>query len=152
MTTRHNNLVDKPELHEAREHGLLNIGEAARASGVSAKSIRHYETVGLIPPAKRTFANYRLYTRNDVETLRFIRHARNVGFSLENIQALLTLWQDRNRNSADVKRMTLGHIRELDSKINELQAMRNTLQKLANCCKGNNRPECPILQELAGED
>jgi MerR family copper efflux transcriptional regulator len=142
----------KPELSDARAQGLLNIGEAARDSGVTAKSIRHYESIGLIPPANRTFANYRLYTRNDVETLRFIRHARNVGFSLDNIQSLLALWHDRNRSSADVKSMTLSHIRALDGKIRELQSMRDTLQKLASSCKGNNRPECPILQELAGED
>lgn len=148
----HRRSAGKPELSAAREQGLLNIGEAASASGVGAKSIRHYESVGLIPPAKRTFANYRLYTRNDVETLRFIRHARNVGFSLDSIRDLLALWHDRNRNSADVKRMTLGHIKELDSKIRELQSMRDTIRKLASACKGNNSPECPILQELAGKD
>jgi MerR family copper efflux transcriptional regulator len=142
----------KPELSDAKAQGLRNIGEAARESGVSAKSIRHYESIGLIPPANRTFANYRLYTRNDVETLRFIRHARNVGFSLDSIHELLGLWHDKSRSSADVKQMTLEHIRELDGKIRELQSMRDTLQKLASCCKGNNRPECPILQELASED
>jgi MerR family copper efflux transcriptional regulator len=147
-----NTRTTKPELTDAREAGLLNIGEAASFSGVSAKSIRHYESIGLIPPATRTFANYRLYTGNDVETLRFIRHARNVGFSLDSIRDLLALWHDRNRNSADVKRMTLGHIAELEGKIRELQSMRDTLQKLASSCKGNNRPECPILQELASKD
>jgi MerR family copper efflux transcriptional regulator len=148
----HSNPTGKPGLSEAREHGLLNIGEAARASGVSSKSIRHYESVGLIPPARRTSANYRLYSQNDVETLRFIRHARNVGFDLDSIQNLLALWHDKARNSADVKKLTLEHIRRLDDKISELEVMRNTLQKLARSCKGNNRPDCPILQKLAGAD
>jgi MerR family copper efflux transcriptional regulator len=138
----------KPEMAEARNQGLLNIGEASTASGVSAKSIRHYESVELIPPANRTYSNYRLYTQKDIQTLRFIKHARGLGFSIEQIKALLSLWQDRNRSSADVKRVALGHIRELNQKIGELESMRNTLQALAQHCHGDARPECPILEGL----
>ncbi|HEY0962569.1 MAG TPA: Cu(I)-responsive transcriptional regulator [Pseudomonadales bacterium] len=127
----------------------MNIGEAAQASGVSPKSIRHYESVGLMPPAHRSDSNYRLYIQADVQTLRFIRHARTVGFSIERIRDLLTLWQDRNRSSADVKTLALQHIAELDRKIDELQAMRTTLNALASNCHGDLRPDCPILEQFA---
>jgi len=139
----------KPEMAEARSRGLLNIGDAAAASGVSAKSIRHYEQIGLIPPANRTFANYRLYTQQDVHTLRFIRSARALGFSIAKIGELLNLWQDQQRNSADVKQLALQHVAELDAQIRDLQAMRDTLATLAGSCHGDDRPDCPILAGLA---
>lgn len=144
--------AEKPEMAAARQQGLLNIGDASAAAGVSAKSIRHYEAIGLIPPATRTYANYRLYTHGDVQTLRFIRHARGLGFSIEKIKALLSLWQDRKRTSAEVKKVALSHIAELDSKINEMESMRNTLKTLAHHCHGDGRPDCPILDEFASED
>ena len=139
------------ELAEARGQGLLNIGQAAAASGVSAKKIRHYETIGLIPAAGRTFSNYRLYSHNDVHTLQFIRRARDLGFPLPAIKELLGLWQDRRRRSADVRRIALGQVAELDARIAEMQSMRRTLQHLAESCHGDQRPECPILDDLAND-
>jgi Cu(I)-responsive transcriptional regulator len=144
-----NTPVPKPEMAVARSQGLLNIGEAAAASGVSAKSIRHYEQTGLIPPAHRTFANYRLYSSSDVHTLCFIKSARALGFSIRDIGKLLNLWQNQRRTSADVKKLALQHVAELDARILEMQAMRDTLKKLAHSCHGDKRPECPILQGLA---
>ena len=128
----------------------LNIGEAAAASGVSAKMIRHYEAIGLITPTERTASNYRLFNENDVHILRFIRHARDLGFSIEQISTLLGLWKNKRRNSANVKKLALQHIAELDAKIEEMQTMRRTLQQLAQHCHGDERPECPILDELEG--
>ena len=131
----------------------MNIGEAAKASGVSAKMIRHYESIALIKPGKRTEAGYRVYGENDLHTLRFIKRARNLGFSLEQIRGLLSLWQDGSRASADVKAIAMGHVHELEQRIRELTEMRDTLRHLAQACAGDNRPDCPILQELAtGED
>jgi MerR family copper efflux transcriptional regulator len=138
----------KPEMAEARSQGLLNIGEAAKASGVSAKSIRHYEDSGLIPPAHRTFANYRLYSQADVHTLRFIKSARGLGFSIPDIGKLLNLWQNQGRSSADVKKLALGHVAELDERIREMERMRDTLRDLARNCHGDKRPDCPILKGL----
>jgi Cu(I)-responsive transcriptional regulator len=129
----------------------MNIGEASRASGVSAKMIRYYESIGLIPPAGRTEAGYRVYTDRDVHTLRFIRRARSLGFSVEQMAELLALWRDRSRASADVKRLALRHVDALKAKIAELEAMASTLQHLAEHCHGDDRPECPILEELADE-
>ena len=129
----------------------MNIGEASAASGVSAKMIRYYESVGLIPEAPRTEAGYRIYEGNEVHTLRFIRRARDLGFSVKDISQLLALWQDRNRASADVKAFALQHIDELNTKIAELEAMVKTLEHLASNCQGNNRPDCPILDGLARE-
>ena len=126
----------------------MNIGDAARASGVSAKMIRYYEETGLIPPAGRTAAGYRVYGEQDVHMLRFIRRARDLGFGVEGIRALLSLWRDRDRQSADVKRLALAHVTELRQKIRELEDMASTLETLAACCHGNDRPDCPILQEL----
>lgn len=138
------------ELSEARQQGFFNIGEASEASGVSAKMIRHYESIGLIPPADRTFANYRIYTQSEVHTLQFIRRARKLGFSMVQIKTLLGLWQDRRRTSAEVKRLALEHVRDLDEKIREMEAMKRTLASLAHHCHGDERPDCPILEDLAG--
>jgi len=128
----------------------MNIGQAAAASGVSAKMIRYYESIALIPPGKRTEAGYRIYGENDLHTLRFVKRARSLGFSLEQIRELLSLWQNKQRASADVKSIALGHVAELNQRIAELSEMRDTLQTLASCCHGDARPECPILHSLAG--
>ncbi|HEX7030947.1 MAG TPA: Cu(I)-responsive transcriptional regulator [Gammaproteobacteria bacterium] len=141
----------RPEMSAAREQGFFNIGEASEASGVSAKMIRHYEQIGLIPPANRTFTNYRIYTASDVHTLQFIKRARTLGFSIRQIGVLLDLWQDRNRSSAEAKRLALEHVAELEAKIRELKAMSDTLRQLAENCHGDDRPDCPILEDLAQE-
>ena len=124
------------------------IGKAAAASGVSAKMIRHYESIGLIPAAERTAGNYRAYTENDVHTLRFIQRARALGFSMKQIATLVSLWHNRRRSSVTVRRLALDHIAELRAKIDSLQAMVQTLENLASHCHGDTRPECPILDEL----
>ena len=132
----------------------MNIGEAAKASGVSAKTIRYYEAARLITPANRTEAGYRVYTQADVVMLRFIKRARDLGFSIERIRRLVDLWQDKSRASADVKRLALDHIAEIRAKIAAMTAMRDTVQELADACEGDDRPECPILRDLedaAGE-
>lgn len=126
----------------------MNIGEAAKASGVSAKMIRYYEETGLIPPAKRRESGYRTYSDQDVHTLRFIRRARDLGFSVERIAELLSLWQDRSRRSSDVKRLALSHVEDLRHKIRSLESMAQTLETLAACCQGDDRPDCPILADL----
>jgi MerR family transcriptional regulator, copper efflux regulator len=130
----------------------MNIGEAAKASGVSAKMIRYYEGISLIPPTVRTKAGYRVYSDNDVHALRFIRRARDLGFPVEQIGTLLALWRDRSRASTDVKAIALEHVAGLERKIAELRAMADTLRHLAEHCHGNQRPECPILEELASDD
>ncbi|MFP5247547.1 MAG: Cu(I)-responsive transcriptional regulator [Thermoanaerobaculia bacterium] len=137
------------ELSDAKEQGYYNIGQASELSGVSAKMIRHYESIGVIPPAERTFSNYRIYSQNDVHTLQFVRRARALGFSMKQIQTLLGLWQ-QHRPSRDVKRLALEHVTELEEKIRELEAMKRTLQNLAEHCHGDHKPECPILDDLAG--
>ncbi|MGI4721677.1 MAG: Cu(I)-responsive transcriptional regulator [Janthinobacterium lividum] len=128
---------------------MLNIGDAARASGVSAKMIRHYESIGLLAAARRTESGYRVYSEDDVHVLRFVHRARALGFSLERIGTLLSLWQDKDRASADVRALARSHIGELDRKIAEMQAMRRTLESLAASCHGDARSECPILDDLA---
>ena len=130
---------------------MMNIGEAASASGVSAKMIRHYESIGLIPAATRTEAGYRLYGARDVHTLQFVRHARALGFSLAQIGELVGLWQDRARPSRQVKALAEAHIRELEQKAHELLAMKATLEQLVHCCHGDDRPDCPILDTLAND-
>jgi MerR family transcriptional regulator, copper efflux regulator len=128
---------------------VYTIGEAARASGVTAKAIRYYESAGLLPPAPRTQGNYRAYDQRAVETLRFVHRARDLGFSMEGIQKLLSLWNDRSRKSSDVKALATAHLAELDAKIVALKGMRNAIAKLAQSCHGDHRPECPILNDLA---
>ena len=133
-------------------NAVCNIGQAAQASGVSAKMIRHYEEIGLIGKALRGESGYRRYTAPEVHTLRFIKQARNLGFSIKQIGALLGLWQNQARSSSQVKALALEHIAELERKIVEMQAMKATLERLARDCHGDGRPECPILDELAGHD
>jgi MerR family copper efflux transcriptional regulator len=128
---------------------MLNIGEAAKASSVSAKMIRHYESIGLIDAARRTDSGYRLYSTQDVQVLQFIHRGRELGFTLEQIGTLLALWKDKGRASKDVRAMAQQHIAELDAKIAEMQAMRRTLVRLASACHGDERPECPILDDLS---
>lgn len=139
----------RPELAEAREQGFHNIGEAAAATGVSAKMIREYERNGLIPPAQRTFAGYRLYNDADLNRLHFIKRARNLGFPMKQVAVLLNLWNDRSRASADVKALALQHADELRVRIAEMQAMQRTLEDLARKCHGDGRPDCPIIEGLA---
>jgi len=127
----------------------MNIGQASRASGISTKMIRYYESIGLISSAHRTDSGYRVYEDNDIHTLRFIARARDLGFSVEQMGDLLALWRDRSRASGDVKAIALGHIEELERKAKALQEMSNTLRHLANHCHGDARPDCPILEELA---
>lgn len=128
----------------------MNIGEAARASGVSPKMIRHYESLGLIPPVARSDAGYRRYGSNDIHRLAFIARARDLGFSIAEIARLVDLWQDQSRPSAHVKTLALEHVAQLDEKIRQLQEMKVTLERLAASCHGDDRPECPILDSLAG--
>ncbi len=137
------------EMGAARQRGLHNIGETAKASGVSAKMIRHYESIGLIGEAQRTDAGYRVYNERDVQVLQFIHRSRELGFSLEQIRTLLALWQDKHRASKDVRAMAKLHIAELDQKIANMQAMKRTLEKLATKCHGDDRPDCPILDDLS---
>lgn len=129
---------------------MMNIGQASTASGVSAKMIRYYEEIGLVRPASRTAANYRTYGDEEVHRLRFIRRARSLGFSLEETERLLELWDDKSRASAEVKKVALHHIAELEEKIAGMKAMVATLTELADCCHGDQRPNCPILADLAG--
>jgi Cu(I)-responsive transcriptional regulator len=127
----------------------MNIGQAAKASGISAKMIRHYEEMGLLPAPQRTDAGYRQYAEPDVHTLRFIRHARDLGFSLHDIGELVGLWHNRERPSRLVKALAEAHIQALDQKAKELLAMKATLEHLVQGCHGDDRPECPILDNLA---
>jgi MerR family transcriptional regulator, copper efflux regulator len=127
----------------------MNIGEAARASGVSAKMIRYYESTGLIVPAQRTDGGYRAYGPDDIHVLRFVRRARDLGFSMPDITRLLGLWRDRSRASADVKRIALDQVAELRRKIVEMQEMAGTLERLAVHCHGDDRPDCPIMDDLS---
>jgi MerR family transcriptional regulator, copper efflux regulator len=127
----------------------MNIGEAARATGVTAKMIRYYESVGLLNPVGRTSSGYRVYGDQEVHALRFVRQARRLGFLVEDIRKLLALWQDRSRASAEVKSIALEHVAELDRRIAELTEMRDTLSHLAKHCHGDARPDCPILDKLA---
>jgi Cu(I)-responsive transcriptional regulator len=129
----------------------MNIGQASEASGVSAKMIRYYEEIGLIRPAARTGNNYRVYGEAEVHVLRFIKRARSLGFSLEETETLLKLWQDKSRESAAVRRVATAHITDLERRIAEMQGIVKTLKHLAHCCGGDGRPDCPILDDLAGD-
>jgi Cu(I)-responsive transcriptional regulator len=137
------------ELSTARQRGYYTIGKAAQFTGVTPKMIRHYESYGLIPRANRTAGDYRVYSEIDLHSLRFIKRARGLGFSMGEIQGLLSLWRNQRRASAEVKRLAVKHIAELDQKIEELKSMRATLATLANHCHGDERPQCPILEDLA---
>lgn len=128
----------------------MNIGQAAKLSGVSAKMVRHYESLGLLPAVARTDAGYRQYADREVHTLRFIRRARDLGFSMAEIGELLKLWQNQRRSSGNVKKIAQKHLADIDAKMAEMAAMRKTLQHLVHCCSGDERPDCPILEELAG--
>ncbi len=130
---------------------VCNIGQAASATGVSAKMIRHYEAVGLLPKARRTFSGYREYSDADLHTLRFIRHARDLGFSIKHIADLVSLWQNRRRSSSKVKALAQAHIAELTRKAAETLAMKKALEHLVHSCHGDERPECPILEALGAD-
>ena len=139
------------ESSQIRQSGYFNIGQAAKLTGVSAKMIRHYESIGLVPEAKRTFSNYRVYSQEAIHTLNFVKRARHLGFALKDIALLLNLWQDRDRASAEVKALAASHIDEIDQRMKELRSMRETLTHLVRNCRGDDRPDCPILAGLAGE-
>jgi Cu(I)-responsive transcriptional regulator len=128
---------------------MVNIGEAARRAGISAKMIRYYESIGLIPKAGRTPAGYRNYSSDDLSALQFLKRARNFGFSAGQMMELQALWYDRNRASADVKRLVLAHVAALETKIAELKGIQRALKHVATHCRGDNRPDCPIIEELA---
>lgn len=150
MRHRESNVSGKalPELAIAKAQGLYSIGRAAEISGVTPKMIRHYESLGLIPKAARTAGDYRVYTAAEVHTLRFVRRARSLGFSMDEIAGLLSLWRNQRRASSEVKRLALKRIAELDSKIEELKSVRTALADLAAHCHGDQRPDCPILDDL----
>ncbi len=131
------------------QQAQFNIGEAAARSGVSAKMLRHYESLGLLSAIARSEAGYRQYSEHDVHTLRFIRSARDLGFKITEIAQLLQLWQDQGRSSAEVKRIALAHLADLDRRMAEMAAMRQSLQALVQHCKGDQRPNCPILEGLS---
>ncbi|MEJ5992410.1 Cu(I)-responsive transcriptional regulator [Ramlibacter sp. PS3R-8] len=126
----------------------MNIGEAAEKAGVTPKMVRHYESLGLLPKVHRTETGYRVYGEPEVHTLRFIKRSRDLGFSIPEISELVKLWQDRRRPSSSVKKVAATHLAELDRKIEEMQSMRKTLSHLIHCCQGDQRPDCPILEDL----
>lgn len=128
----------------------MNIGEAARLSGVSAKMVRHYEALGLLPPVPRTESGYRQYTEAEVHTLRFIKRARELGFSMDEIEQLVGLWRNRRRASANVRRIAQRHADDLAQRIEAMQAMQRSLLTLIDGCHGDDRPDCPILDDLSG--
>ncbi len=128
----------------------INIGEAARQSGVSAKMVRHYGSLGLLPQVQRSDSGYRQYRQPEVHTLQFIKRARDLGFSMADIAELVSLWQNRRRASASVRRIAQKHADDLARRIAAMQAMQKTLDHLIHCCQGNDRPDCPILDDLAG--
>ena len=130
--------------------GPWSIGEAARRSGVSARMVRHYEGLGLLPAVARTESGYRQYSEADIHTLRFVKRSRDLGFSMEEIAELVGLWHNRRRASASVKRIAQKHLGELEQRIADMQAMQRTLSHLVHCCHGDARPDCPILEDLAG--
>ncbi|RYZ75656.1 MAG: Cu(I)-responsive transcriptional regulator [Proteobacteria bacterium] len=127
----------------------MNIGEAANISGVNSKMIRHYESIGIIPKASRSGAGYRVYSEADVNVLAFVKRSRSLGFSMKEIKKLVGLWRNRSRASSEVKALAVTHIKEMETKIEELQAMVKTLKHLAKSCHGDNRPDCPIIDGLS---
>jgi Cu(I)-responsive transcriptional regulator len=127
----------------------MNIGTLAKEAGIPAKTIRYYESVGLIAPPPRSGGNYRIYGPRDLATLRFVQRARTLGFSVKEVGDLVALWQDRQRASADVRSLATAHLGEIERKLKELEAMRATLDHLIRRCHGNKRPDCPIIDELA---
>lgn len=129
----------------------MNIGAVSKKSGVPAKTIRYYESIGLLPDPVRGENGYRSYGDNDVETLKFVQRARKLGFKVKDVEALLTLWQDKNRASADVRSFAVRHIEEIEQRIAELQSIRDTLRHLVQRCHGDDRPDCPILEDLSGK-
>lgn len=129
----------------------MTIGELAKTSGVNAKLIRHYESIGLIPKAARTESGYRFYKESDAQFLRFIKRARGLGFSMKEIKNLIGLWRNKTRTSKEVKALANKHIKELEQKIKEMQEMLSNLRNLSNSCRGDMRPECPIIQNLESE-
>jgi Cu(I)-responsive transcriptional regulator len=129
-------------------NGEMNIGEAADKAGVTPKMVRHYESLGLLPKVHRTESGYRVYGEPEVHTLRFIKRSRDLGFSIPEISELVKLWQDRRRPSSSVKKVAATHLAELDRKLEEMQSMRKTLSHLVHCCHGDDRPDCPILEDL----
>ena len=135
---------------DALDRGLLDIGRASKESGVSVKMIRHYEAIGLLKNVARTDANYRVYADKDVHTLRFVKRARTLGFAMNDIRELLALWQNKSRPSASVKKIAGGHMQDLKRRILEMQSMVATLEHLTHNCHGDSRPDCPILEDLAG--
>ena len=135
---------------DALGQGLLDIGRASKSSSVSVKMIRHYEAIGLLKDVARTYANYRVYSDKDVHTLRFIKRARTLGFAMGDIRELLALWQNKSRPSASVKRIAGGHMQDLKRRVLEMQSMVATLEHLTHNCHGDGRPDCPILEDLAG--
>ena len=135
---------------DALGQGLLDIGRASKASGVSVKMIRHYEAIELLKNVVRTYANYRVYSASDVHTLRFIKRARALGFAMQDVRQLLALWQNKSRPSASVKKIAGGHMQDLKRRILEMQSMVATLEHLTHNCHGDSRPDCPILEDLAG--
>ena len=145
-------MPSQPEAARARVRGVawpVNIGAAADMAGISAKMVRHYESLGLLPPITRTDSGYRQYSEADVHTLRFIKRSRDLGFSMAEIAELVALWQNRRRASASVKRIAQQHVDELALRIQAMQAMQRSLRQLLQHCHGDERPECPILDDLA---
>ena len=145
-------MPSQPEVALARRPGAVwpvNIGTAADMTGISAKMVRHYESLGLLPPITRTDSGYRQYSEADVHTLRFIKRSRDLGFSMAEIAELVALWQNRRRTSASVKRIAQQHVDELAQRIQAMQAMQRSLRQLLHHCHGDERPECPILDDLA---
>ncbi len=143
--------MNQDNMSAAAAAARFNIGQAAQLAQVSAKMVRHYESLGLLPSIARTDSGYRQYAPKDVHTLRFIKRARNLGFSMPEIAELLALWHNKRRSSASVKRIASAHVADLAQRIEELAAMQRALQKLVDCCHGDHRPDCPILEELGQE-
>jgi MerR family transcriptional regulator, copper efflux regulator len=132
-----------------KKNTCMNIGEAANISGINAKMIRHYESIGLLSKAKRSDSGYRVYDHSDVQILRFVKHARELGFPMKEIKKLLSLWKNRKRASSDVKQLAIAHMENLDKKIGELKSMKNALEHLVRHCHGNEFPNCPILDGIS---